>query len=51
MIKNSFVAEVTFNEYNNAYHSTIKMKPIDVKSSTYIDFGVKSWGLYEIVKI
>ena len=25
------------NKYNNAYHSTIKMKPIDVKSSTYID--------------
>ena len=26
------------NKYNNAYHSTIKMKPVDVKSSTYIDF-------------
>ena len=25
------------NEYNNTYHSTIKMKPVDVKSSTYID--------------
>ena len=25
------------NQYNNGYHSTIKMKPIDVKSSTYID--------------
>ena len=25
------------NEYNNAYHITIKMKPIDVKDSTYID--------------
>ena len=24
------------NEYNNAYHSTIKMKPVDVKSNTYI---------------
>ena len=24
------------NKYNNAYHSTIKMKPIDVKTSTYI---------------
>ena len=23
--------------YNNTYHSTIKMKPIDVKSNTYID--------------
>ena len=26
------------NKYNNTYHSTIKMKPVDVKSSTYIDF-------------
>ena len=25
------------NKYNNTYHSTIKMKPIDVKSNTYID--------------
>ena len=24
------------NEYNNTYHSTIKMKPVDVKSSTNI---------------
>ena len=26
------------NEYNNAYHRTIKMKPVDVKDNTYIDF-------------
>ena len=25
-------------EYNNAYHITIKMKPVDVKDNTYIDF-------------
>ena len=25
------------NKYNNTYHSTIKMKTFDVKSSTYID--------------
>ena len=25
------------NKYNNAYHSTIKMNPAEVKSSTYID--------------
>ena len=25
------------NKYNNTYHSTIKMKSLDVKSSTYID--------------
>ena len=25
-------------EYNNTYHTSIKMKPIDVKDNTYIDF-------------
>ena len=25
--------------YNNKKHSTIKMKPIDIKDNTYIDFG------------
>ena len=24
------------NKYNNVYHSTNKMKPVDVKSNTYI---------------
>ena len=24
-------------KYNNIYHSIIKMKPVDVKSNTYID--------------
>ena len=27
------------NKYNSTYHSTIKMKPVDVKSSAYIDFN------------
>ena len=26
------------NEYNNTCHRTIKMKPVDVKDNTYIDF-------------
>ena len=26
------------NEYNNTYHRTIKMKPVDVKDNTYINF-------------
>ena len=26
------------NEYNNTYHKTIKMKPVDVKDNTYINF-------------
>ena len=29
------------NEYNNTYHRTIKMKPVDVKDSTCIDFKKK----------
>ena len=27
------------NKYNNTYHNTTKMKPVDVKLSTYIDSG------------
>ena len=27
------------NKYNNTYHSTIKTKPLDVKSSTYIEYS------------
>ena len=30
------------NEYNNAYHRTIKMKVVDVKNNTYIDSNKKS---------
>ena len=26
------------SQYNNKYHTTIKMKPVDVKNNTYIDF-------------
>ena len=29
--------DVIVNEYNNTYHTTIKMKPIDVKDNTYIN--------------
>ena len=27
------------NEYSNAYHRTIIMKPVDVEDKTFIDFG------------
>ena len=27
------------NKYNNTYHSTIEMKPVDVKPNTYIESG------------
>ena len=26
------------NGYNNTYHRTIKMKPVDVEDNAYIDF-------------
>ena len=29
------------NKYNNTYHNTTKMKPVDVKSSIYIDSSKK----------
>ena len=30
------------NKYNNTYHSTIKMKSVDVKNITYFDSGKES---------
>ena len=38
--KNVYINKLddTVDKYNNTYHSTIKMKPIDVNSITYIDF-------------
>ena len=29
------------DKYNNTYHTTIKMKPIDVKDNTYINMLIK----------
>ena len=40
------------NEYNNTYHITNKMKPLDVKYNTYIDFSnkVNDWNSkFEVV--
>ena len=36
--KNVYIDKLddTVNEYNNTYHRTIKMKPIDVKDNAYI---------------
>ena len=30
------------NKYNNTYHRTTKMKPVDVRLNTYIDFNKES---------
>ena len=42
--KNVYVHKLddVVNEYNRTYNKTIKMKPVDLKSSTYIDFGVEN---------
>ena len=34
--KNVYIDKLD-DKYNNTYHSTIKMKPVDVKSNTYIN--------------
>ena len=39
------------NKYNNTYHSTIKMKPVDIKSSTYTDFGIEDNEKYPKLKV
>ena len=43
IIKNIYIDKLDdiVNKYNNTSHSTIKMKPADVKSSTYFDFDKK----------
>ena len=30
------------DKYNNTYHKTIKIKPIDVKSDSYVEYNVDS---------
>ena len=29
---------ILFKKYNNTYHTSIKIKPVDVKDNSYIDF-------------
>ena len=36
------VLDDTVDEYNNTYHTTIKMKPIDVKSDSYAIYNEQS---------
>ena len=40
ILKNVYINKLhIMNKYNNTYHNTIKVKPVDVKSSIYIDFN------------
>ena len=42
-LKNVFIDKLngSVEKYSNTYHETIKMRPIDVTSGTYIGFGVE----------
>ena len=39
------------DKYNNTYHRTIKLKPIDVKSDSYADYNVESDEKYPKFKV
>ena len=36
-MKYMYIVHGIVDKYNNVYHKTIKMKPDNIKSSTYID--------------
>ena len=40
---NGYIAKLDniINKYNNTYHRKIKLKPVDVKDNTYINFSKK----------
>ena len=42
--KNAYIdkLDVIVKEYYNTYHTSIKMKPVEVKDNTYIDFKKES---------
>ena len=44
VLKNVYfdVLDDIVDEYNNTYHITIKIKPIDVKSDSYAEYNVDS---------
>ena len=45
MSKNMYIDKLDdiINKYNNTYHSTIKMKLVDVNSSTYINLDQNNY--------
>ena len=42
--KNKYIDKLDeiLNKCNNTYHSTVKMKTVDVNSGIYIDFGIEN---------
>ena len=49
--KNVYIDELDdiVDKYNNTYHITIKMKPVDVKSNKYIDVTIKIQNLRLVI--
>ena len=43
-IKNVYISKLDniVKKYNNTYHKTIKMKPVDVKSGNYAGYNANS---------
>ena len=41
ILKNMYIDKLDYivNKYNNAYHRTIKVNPVDVKPSTHVDWS------------
>lgn len=46
--KNGYIDQLddAIDKYSNIYHRTIKMKSIDVKTSTYVTFNIENHGKY-----
>ena len=46
ILKNVYIDKLDdiVKKYSNSYHKSIKMKPVDVKDNTYIDFKKESNG-------
>ena len=42
MSKNVYIYELIVNEYNNTYQRATKIKPVDIKSSKYLEYNVNS---------
>ena len=40
--KNVYFDVYIVSEYNNIYHRTIKMKPIDLKSNSFVEYNEES---------
>ena len=53
VVKNLYIdiLDDIVGEYNNTYHRTIEMKPVDVKDNTYIDYKKEVNDKYSKFKV